>query len=297
MIDKTVVAWNATAEADAALDWAIAREAQRHGGISLVFIIDESRRDHDAQQREHEARAALHSAADRARAAAPGCMVTSTLSHGDVPDGLLQFANEGWVLAVGARGRSSGRPRSARSMGSRLAAAGRGTIAVVPEHFSTMGREVVVGFDGSVEAESAANLGAAEAERLGTELVLVHAWDEPILVEGQSAFDARFVEALGGESAKLLLAARDELRVRHPALTISIRSVHGDTGNALLQASLAAHELVLGSRGLRGIRRLLLGSVSRNVVERAMCPILVVGKQPQPWFLPVRDDVAHALAE
>jgi nucleotide-binding universal stress UspA family protein len=39
--------------------------------------------------------------------------------------------------------------------------------------------------------------------------------------------------------------------------------------------------VVVGSRGLTGIRRLLLGSISNEVAVKAPCPVLVV-KQPQP---------------
>ncbi len=38
--------------------------------------------------------------------------------------------------------------------------------------------------------------------------------------------------------------------------------------------------VVVGSRGLTGIRRLLLGSISSEVAVKALCPVLIV-KQPQ----------------
>ncbi|MGH7267087.1 MAG: universal stress protein [Candidatus Rokuibacteriota bacterium] len=43
-----------------------------------------------------------------------------------------------------------------------------------------------------------------------------------------------------------------------------------------------AHGIVLGSRGLGGLRRLVLGSVSRAVVRRARSAVLVVKGRPRP---------------
>jgi nucleotide-binding universal stress UspA family protein len=37
--------------------------------------------------------------------------------------------------------------------------------------------------------------------------------------------------------------------------------------------------LVLGSRGLGGVKRALMGSVSYSVVRHAHCPVLVVRRQ------------------
>jgi nucleotide-binding universal stress UspA family protein len=34
--------------------------------------------------------------------------------------------------------------------------------------------------------------------------------------------------------------------------------------------------LVVGSRGLGGFRGLMMGSTSRNLIERAPCPVMVV---------------------
>lgn len=47
-----------------------------------------------------------------------------------------------------------------------------------------------------------------------------------------------------------------------------------------LAAEDRADLLVVGSRGLTGIRRLLLGSISNEVAVKAPCPVLIV-KQPQ----------------
>jgi nucleotide-binding universal stress UspA family protein len=43
-----------------------------------------------------------------------------------------------------------------------------------------------------------------------------------------------------------------------------------------LAEELGADLIVMGSRGLRGVRRALIGSVSDSVVRHAHCPVLVV---------------------
>ncbi len=48
-----------------------------------------------------------------------------------------------------------------------------------------------------------------------------------------------------------------------------------------LANELNAGLIAMGSRGMSGIRRALMGSVSDSVVRHAHCPVLVVRKEEQ----------------
>ena len=59
-------------------------------------------------------------------------------------------------------------------------------------------------------------------------------------------------------------------------VTHSVRAVTGAPAEILLNASADAEMLVVGSRGNGGFGRLLLGSVSSQVVHHADCPVVVI---------------------
>ena len=59
-----------------------------------------------------------------------------------------------------------------------------------------------------------------------------------------------------------------------PEMTVSIGT--GDAAEELVNASHDADLLVVGSRGEGGFARLLMGSVSSQVVHHAHCPVVVV---------------------
>jgi nucleotide-binding universal stress UspA family protein len=52
--------------------------------------------------------------------------------------------------------------------------------------------------------------------------------------------------------------------------------VEGAPARALMRASEDADLLVVGSRGLGGFKRLLLGSVSSQVAHHSRCPVVIV---------------------
>jgi nucleotide-binding universal stress UspA family protein len=59
-----------------------------------------------------------------------------------------------------------------------------------------------------------------------------------------------------------------------PEITVSIGT--GDAAEELVNASQDADMLVVGSRGEGGFARLLMGSVSSQVVHHASCPVVIV---------------------
>jgi nucleotide-binding universal stress UspA family protein len=66
-----------------------------------------------------------------------------------------------------------------------------------------------------------------------------------------------------------------ELDGPHPA-SVTVNAVHGFPVEELINASREADMVVLGSRGVGGFTRLMLGSTAGQVVQHAHCPVVVV---------------------
>ena len=148
--------------------------------------------------------------------------------------------------------------------------------------------KILLAIDGSEEAALAARTAADIAQKTGSELHVVHArlmlpWTgypaAGTLTGGAvDAEDARErvaqwledqvdrIEAEGGN------VAQAHLRLGRPEegiITVAEEIVS-------LAEEIGAGLIVVGSRGLGGIRRALIGSVSDSVVRHAHCPVLVV---------------------
>jgi nucleotide-binding universal stress UspA family protein len=60
------------------------------------------------------------------------------------------------------------------------------------------------------------------------------------------------------------------------------RMARPDQGILAVGEDIGTGLIVLGSRGLGGVKRALMGSVSDSVVRHAHCPVLVVRKEDGP---------------
>ena len=58
--------------------------------------------------------------------------------------------------------------------------------------------------------------------------------------------------------------------------SVTVKAVHGFPVEELIKAGKDADMIVLGSRGAGGFTRLMMGSVSSQVVLHAHCPVLIV---------------------
>lgn len=138
-------------------------------------------------------------------------------------------------------------------------------------------KKLLLGYDGSEPAREAARSAARLATQLGAKVT--------VLTVGQ------FVTAVGttvlptvDENAFLPTAEDGVQIVRSLGADAEAEVVFG--GPAQMLVDLAAREdydfVVVGHRGLGGIKGLLLGSVAKGVATDAHCPVLVVrGKAPE----------------
>jgi nucleotide-binding universal stress UspA family protein len=89
-------------------------------------------------------------------------------------------------------------------------------------------------------------------------------------------------EARGREGVKLLEATRKALN--RPGLKIVENLAFGLEAEEILKATkrIRADLVVMGSRGLTGLRRFLLGSVSNKVTRHAPCSVVILRNGHQP---------------
>lgn len=139
---------------------------------------------------------------------------------------------------------------------------------------SEKNRPIVVGVDGSTLADTAVLWAAAEAQRRGTSLHVVHAFVHLHAVGGYVAvLDTADPLEIGGEVCER--AARSA-REAFPGLTVTTEVRVGRAAPELIKASREAATLVLGARGHGRVTGLLVGSVSQQVAMHADCPVVVV---------------------
>ncbi len=68
------------------------------------------------------------------------------------------------------------------------------------------------------------------------------------------------------------------LKAREPGVSVSTRTVRGYPADEINKIAKDENYdmIVVGNLGKTGIERMLMGSVSENVVRHAPCPVLVV---------------------
>lgn len=143
-------------------------------------------------------------------------------------------------------------------------------------------RKVLVAYDGSKDSEKSIQFASALSSKFGAELILAHTY-APIgftygVVGGTSAAAYKAMEESAKEGAKKRLA---------DGLAISKKS-GGKARGVLLEGLSTVQTLVeyaednkvdlivVGTRGMTGFKKLVMGSVSSGIVTHASCPVLVV---------------------
>ncbi|MFT3659862.1 MAG: universal stress protein [Gordonia sp. (in: high G+C Gram-positive bacteria)] len=136
---------------------------------------------------------------------------------------------------------------------------------------------ILVGVDGSAESVNAVRWAAQTAKLENAELKIVSAYTTttsdyaPGLVIPQDVIDA-----IRGEVSKYVQDAARVAEEAAPGIVIHGSIAEGDAAHVMIDFSSDADIVVLGSRGLGGVKGLFLGSVSTSVAAHAKSKVVIV---------------------
>ncbi|MEV3901489.1 universal stress protein [Mycobacterium sp. NPDC050551] len=160
---------------------------------------------------------------------------------------------------------------------------------------NTTDHGIIVGVDGSPAAKVAVDWAARDAALHNVPLTLVHArqgvdvnmWlDVPV-----SEDFWRFAEQHSRDILADAKTVAEAAMAGGDTVAIEERAVAGNVVSTLVDLSKDAQMVVVGSRGMGKVGRVLLGSVSSGLVHHAHCPVAVIHDEdplmPHPDRAPV----------
>lgn len=137
---------------------------------------------------------------------------------------------------------------------------------------------ILVPVDFSRHADPVIEWAAHLAEQHGSRLVLLHAYHLPVefqQVEG-AYLPPDFWTKVKSEAEQGLAAHVEALRRRGLEAEAVVREGYPASVIEEEAERLGADLVVIGTRGLTGLRHLLLGSIAERVVQKAPCAVLTV---------------------
>jgi nucleotide-binding universal stress UspA family protein len=271
-------------QSEAALTWAGRRAEKQHAPLAILHVMDDRWLVEPASWRRSLAQSGenlLQAAEARVRQRFHVKSTTELLT-GSVAAALGEYARKTSLMVIG-----SGSPHLGGSMTDRalqIAGASAGPVAVVGTANDEEDRHgIVVGVDGSEHSLRAVAFAAAEADREGQELTVLHAYNAPDPVTDAGLAPAELRQLISEQERIVLSETVAGLSNSYPDLTIKrVSEPHKEPVRALVEAAANARLLVVGSRGRGGFARLLLGSTVHGVLTHLPCPTIVIPPENTP---------------
>jgi nucleotide-binding universal stress UspA family protein len=258
-----------------ALSWA-AREARSRGTILTVCVAwapsfpvlpGEAAAAYDLARRSGER--VMAAGLRHAQGIMGSASIRSLLAEEAAAAVFCELSRGADMVVVGSRGHGGVAGLLLGSVSSQVAAHAHGRVVVVRGHWRHSGGyasgPVVVGADGSAASRAAVDFAFEEAALRDAPLLAVCALaDAPAGLGGAQERRDAFEEAI------------TRWEKEHSEVTCLRQVAVGGARDALLTAAHDAQMLIVGARGRGGVQRMMLGSVSRAVLDHAPCPVGVV---------------------
>lgn len=288
---SVVVGYDDSEESAEAVRWA-AKVAARRGAPLLVVAAtgwEEPPADLEASEFSDFSDRMIHQAAARGARIARDTAdidVRSIGVIGSAATALQAQSADAQLLVVGHRGRGELRGTLLGSVAFAIATHATCPVAVVRgdrNELSTAESPVVVAVDGSAHSDAALMAAAKWTAETRSVLRVVVAWRRPFTVpylgamptEEQTLYESESTRA-SRTAAAICRQAVDKAIAAYPALSVQTAVAPGRPAEVIVDAAHDASIIVMGARGRGGFASLLLGSVSREVMEHAGCPVYIV---------------------
>ncbi len=138
---------------------------------------------------------------------------------------------------------------------------------------------IVVGVDGSPNSERALDWAMGQAAAVHAPLTVITVHEVPKSYWGRipvvGPADEALLEQLRQAAEEMTQRAASRLGDAGPD-SVTVRAVNGFVVQELVDASQDADLVVIGARGGGRFARVLVGSVSSEVVQHSACPVVIV---------------------
>ncbi|WP_371017570.1 universal stress protein [Pseudalkalibacillus sp. JSM 102089] len=138
--------------------------------------------------------------------------------------------------------------------------------------------KILVAFDGSDLSVKALNDAIAMAkENDSLEIDVVTALNPTAQISSAVVY-ASILNELRKEAVDMLKGISEKLDVQLPNHKVKTMVLEGNPGNEIVKYADEHNRdlIIMGSRGLNGLREWFLGSVSHTVLQRSHCPVLII---------------------
>ncbi len=161
----------------------------------------------------------------------------------------------------------------------------------------TLIKKILVALDGSKSADRALDFALDLATKYSAEVVLISVFDAPsvsLLAPGivfVPTSTVKYLEELGDFHEKVLSEALKKAKKLKAGLKVSKKLLQGRAADKIVETAKEGgfDLIVIGSRGLGGIKEFFLGSTSHRVADEAPCPVLIAKELANPESLSAAD--------
>ena len=140
-----------------------------------------------------------------------------------------------------------------------------------------MNEVIVVGTDGSPTADIAVKRAAALAKLTGAKLELVSGYrQDNSMALSAGMYPGDLTEDARKAADGCLESTATQLRAE--GLEVETHCMSGDPANSIIDVAetTGADLIVIGSKGMHGSRRLMLGNVPNKISHHAPCSVMIV---------------------